>query len=130
MGNYNSELYHYGVPGMKWGVRKSVREAYNRSRANSYTKTARYNKFKARKSKISADVSRKRMDKFNQKIADLFDARCNKLDKKAQKAVIKGESYIKKLSSDMSMVSIRTQHKLTANGIYTFIGPKFVKLKD
>lgn len=22
MGNYNSELYHYGIKGMRWGVRR------------------------------------------------------------------------------------------------------------
>lgn len=28
---YNNELYHYGVKGMKWGIRKNPVEAYNKA---------------------------------------------------------------------------------------------------
>ena len=38
----NGELYHHGVKGMKWGVRKKVRNAITKSRAEKVLKTHRH----------------------------------------------------------------------------------------
>lgn len=41
MGNYvrtDMELYHYGVKGMKWGVRKSVYKSMNRQQRKNARK--------------------------------------------------------------------------------------------
>lgn len=37
---YNKELYHYGIKGMKWGVRRSKDELVKQSRANQIMREA------------------------------------------------------------------------------------------
>ena len=60
------ELYHYGVKGMKWGVRRDMgRRARTAAdlekRSEAYTKKARKNL------KKTLDIQTKRMDKYEKK---------------------------------------------------------------
>lgn len=74
----NGELYHYGVPGMKWGVRKA--EKY-RSKASTARKM----------SKLYEDMgndAEKQGSKFNTRkyrnTAKAYERRADKMDRKAK----------------------------------------------
>ena len=58
----NNELYHYGVPGMRWGVRKAKLQA----KADAYRKAASNTKSRERQGKYLDKA-----DKFEQKSAAL-----------------------------------------------------------
>lgn len=62
--NYNYELYHYGVKGMKWGVRRA--EKYS-SKAGSLR--TRADEFEAKGNAKKAASLRKKADKFTEKSA-------------------------------------------------------------
>lgn len=68
---YNNELYHYGVMGMKWGVRKkqqykddkNVRRQLESTAHDSGVWTKKYNKLYDRKNKALVKKSQRDMDK-------------------------------------------------------------------
>ena len=69
---YDDELYHYGVLGMKWGVRKDPREAYSKSvnQLKTYQNKAAKNKAKASdRLKYKAARAEKRATRFKLKSA-------------------------------------------------------------
>ena len=42
MWTYNNELYRFGIPGMKWGQRKSIASTGNSASALGHRKKAAY----------------------------------------------------------------------------------------
>ena len=79
MNNYNSELYHYGVPGMRWGKRKAK---YYQDKANEARESAKewkeMGKYRAQKlvSKGKNEKAKKVRSKYNERARDdISDAR-------------------------------------------------------
>ena len=88
-------LAHYGVLGMKWGVRRDRSKAYDKSMGKLQkldTKAAKYQgKADARVKRITSRFNRsERAGKMQAKAAKL-ETRAAKLDKKAAKRLVRGD---------------------------------------
>lgn len=110
-------LAHYGVMGMKWGVRKNPEKAYSKARAKSEKLSKKYSKAydkylkKAKKNKMfpiklasTRSVARARAK------ADLIDAKKKKWDEQVEKVF--SENKQKNLSK---LEKMRKEHDSLAN---------------
>lgn len=112
--NQSNELYHYGVPGMKWGTRRS-RGAYQTAKTNFKVKKSaeidNFNAYDKRGSSLALTKSSKiaktnAFNRFNKSVKETDKARVGykkakqnyKADKKAYKEKVNkdNESYTKK----------------------------------
>lgn len=85
----NAEIYHYGVLGMKWGVRRAV----NKSRRND----------KLRRKALEYDIKSDRANKKSEKIHAVNDlGRDNKAAKKAANYSIKADKARKRALKETS----------------------------
>lgn len=80
------ELYHYGVVGMKWGVRKNPAKAYAKSKRELEKRTTRYNRANERSTAARQNLKNKgkklyeiteRAGDLSKKEADAMDAYIN-----------------------------------------------------
>lgn len=90
-------LSHYGVPGMKWGVRHDKDKAFAKSMtklSNLDAKAAKY----AAKRKAYINVKTSMYDRKNR--AASMQAKADRLDKKARKNQLKSAKALRKGNSD------------------------------
>ena len=130
-----SELYHFGIKGQKWGVRRyqnadgSLTEVgkshYNKSYSRSVTKLKK-KKTKVNKLNLKSDkyqlksdkafeksyrtISEKRSDKLKGK-GYKFKRKASRYNYKASKVTKSGEKYYKKMESKFSTMPVSTFNK-------------------
>lgn len=98
MSNYiiqNGELYHYGVPGMKWGVRKALRKEI-KSDAKVYDSLHRSALRAAKKSERS--LSKKKRDQYQD---EAWNASNRLLDFQNSLYASKGEEYVTRVFKEV-----------------------------
>ena len=117
----NNELYHYGVKGMRWGVRRYRESPGEKKLRKIAKKTERKDRRLAAKatskltakefSNIDANYYRERAERYKaKKIAKGKDylKRYNRLNEKADVIISKSEKYVKKASELISKMSNAT----------------------
>lgn len=95
MENYNKELYHYGVKGMKWGVRRASRKLAKATTRAEYDKYAA--KLKKHQAKGSAEVTK--LKAKNPKLQDKLAVSEQRDRTKAVKYARKARRYDVKANS-------------------------------
>lgn len=117
----NGELYHYGVKGMKWGVRKNVYDinaAYYNKRAEKLNARAQRNRTMASMNRDAANRSSGLISKANNINANYYQKKADKLTAKADRnrtmAVLneqaskrKGEAAAARVSAKLTKKSIK-----------------------
>ena len=110
---YNDELMHYGVLGMKWGVRRSKYKAANQKRLKTmYDKNDKISK-DFRNSKGKADSYEKTMAYAANKASQLYLRRKDRAkmhadlnDKSKNRAVSIGKAFVKTGLKDIAVAAI------------------------
>lgn len=107
-------LAHYGVLGMKWGVRKNPSQAFDKAVSEAHKKRGKISKYEKQVKKRSAWIfggggytrqalhnlskSKKRYDRWEKKMGDAFkNVKMSQVD---SAVLARGEEYVKYLQKD------------------------------
>ena len=95
----DQELYHYGVLGMKWGVRRASRQLSKASSGESKSKAVA--KLTKHREKGSAEIAKRQV-------------KANKLNDKYDKKIVKQEAKAAKLSSKAAKLERKAMRRFTS----------------
>nr|DAU83893.1 MAG TPA: hypothetical protein [Caudoviricetes sp.] len=106
------ELYHYGVLGMKWGIRHNPVKAYEKSSAKAKKNREKYDKAKNAERSLSYTISQRRMSAFKgrrntSKLEKKLEGRSAKTIRRAQK----GAKWYKSMESNFAKVDMKLAKK-------------------
>lgn len=106
--NGSPHLSHYGVLGMKWGVRHSPSRAYKKAskKASKLQKKADTANQKADKARTKARRSRYGITDTGRTIWENRQIRAGKLSRKADKATKKADKWIKSMNDVFSDIPV------------------------
>lgn len=103
---YEEELMHYGVLGMKWGVRRGKADkAYERASKKLSKIDKRVNKYQKKAHKQMAKASKSRLAK------DWHTDKAKKARDKLSKEAYKGEKWVSNMEKTFKNTSIKMSSK-------------------
>lgn len=112
---YSDELYHHGIKGQKWGIRRfqnpdgTLTEAgmkryneYSNREYSAYKNDEKYDSYDAEVSRLGKELHSKVTSKMGKVISDIYDSDFSSYNGKYKKQYEKAVSEGKKLSEDAS----------------------------
>ena len=96
--NYENELYHYGVLGMKWGVRRgNYAKAYGKGVKKLRRLSKKADKYRLKSDKKAAKAAKLYYRGRKTEKAKKLDTKARKLNYKSTERIMKGRKFYKKM---------------------------------
>lgn len=116
MNEVTNELYHYGVPGMKWGVRRSSTSLGNKasklSAKNTKLSAKREEYLDRANDNLKKSLKVRASNTKQKRVIDRSTAKINKLDRRIDRKLNKGIMASRNLIGGLEKKKYRQQKKL------------------
>ena len=125
----NDELKHYGVVGMKWGVRRGSIDRVNTKAAKQLAKYDKKIEKQGRKITKASQKYNKYKNSFlfrKGPLEDKWERKLNKAVYKQEKTAIKGQKFVNEMSKSMSEAGYKPKKEhIDAGKRYAEMAKKF-----